>query len=167
MMEKWQNFFLQKMGEDAYGVSYPVCESVSSFGIYCKTIPFKLFEKVKEPAKRSYYDEHGDDEYIGAGGLRLEAYTIKVEFGCKKQPTVNTAGTVAVADVRQKVGTFLEYLRESGMLKLYSSYTRVGRQYVRLESVPDNAKWKSEGDDEWLIFEVVFKVNDPVTDVVL
>ena len=159
------------MGTDGNNVAYPVCESVSTWGIWCKDIPFKLMEKVKEPAKRSWFDEHGDDEYIPAGGLYADAYTMKVEFGCKKTSTST--------GVRERVGTFLSYLRTSGMLKMYSSYTRIGRQDVRFDSVSDSAKWESDvtvttsgntttyTGDEFLIFEVTFKVNDPVTDVVL
>ena len=85
---------------------------------------------------------------------------MKVEFGCKKMSSVN--------DVRQKVGLFLKYLHESGMMKMYSSHTRIGRQKVRLESVSDNAKWKTDDEgNEYLVFEVTFKVNDPVTDITL
>ena len=61
-MEKWQNFFLQRMGTDEEGQPYPVCESVNEWGIFCKKIPFKIFDKVKEPASRSWNDEDGDDE---------------------------------------------------------------------------------------------------------
>ena len=164
-MEKWQNFFLQLMGTDEAGVPYPAKESVSQFGIFCKEIPFKIFEKVKEPAKRSWNDEDGDDEYMPKNGLRVEAYTMKVTFGCKKIEGTATYGT-AVDDVRNKVGTFLNHLK-LGMFKFYSSYTRIGRQNIRLESISDNAKWKSDDNNEYLIFEVTLKVNDPVTDVTL
>lgn len=158
LMEKWQNFFLQLMGTDANDAPYPVCESVATWGIYCKKIPFMIFNKVKDPAKRSWNDEDGDDEYIPKDGLKLEAYTMKVEFGCKKSGSI--------ADVRNKVGTFLNHLK-LGQFKLYSSYTRIGRQNVRLDGVSDNAKWKSDDNNEYLIFEVTLKVNDPVTDVTL
>lgn len=166
-MSRWQNFFLQRMGTDEESQPYPVYESVSHFGIFCKEIPFKLFGNVKEPAKQSWYDEDGDDEYISDEGLRLESYSMKVEFGCKKVAGNDIAkyGT-AVDDVRNKVGTFLNYLK-LGQFKLYSSYTRIGRQNVRLESVSDSAKWKSDNNTEYLIFEVTFKVNDPSTDITL
>lgn len=163
-MEKWQNFFLQLMGTDEAGVAYPVNESVSKFGIFCKEIPFKVFDDVKEPAKRSWNDEDGDDEYIPKDGLKIEAYTMKVTFACKKMSAEKF--DVAVDDVRNKVGTFLNHLK-LGMFKLYSSHTRIGRQNVRLKQISDSAKWKSDGNDEYLIFDVTFKVNDPVTDVVL
>lgn len=168
LMEKWQNFFLQLMGTDTEGQSYPVCESVSTWGIFCKKIPFVIFNKVKDPAKRSWNDEDGDDEYIPEGGLKLEAYTMKVEFGCKKLDSRDATkyGTNSLSDVRERVGTFLNHLK-SGQFKLYSSYTRIGRQNVRLDAVSDNVKWKSDENGEYLIFEVTLKVNDPVTDVEL
>lgn len=157
-MEKWQNFFLQRMGTDEESQPYPVCESVNEWGIFCKKIPFKIFDKVKEPALRSWHDEDGDDEYIPEDGLKLEAYKMKVELACKKGGSID--------DVRDNIGTFLNYLK-LGLFKLYSSYTRIGRQDVRLDSISDSAKWKSDENGEYLIFEVTFKVNDPVTDVVL
>lgn len=158
-MSTWRNFYLQKMGTGSNGSAYPVCESVAKWGVWCKDIPFKILDKVKDPAKRTWPDEHGDDEYIPSDGLYLEAYSMKIEFGCKKMSGVN--------DVRQKVGEFLEYLRSSGMMKLYSSHTRIGRQNVRLESVSDSAKWKSNDNEEFLVFEVTLKVNDPKTDITL
>lgn len=145
-------------------------ESVARWGVWCKDIPFKIFDKVKEPAKRSWNDEHGDDEYISPSGLWLESYEIEVEFGCKKMTSVVGEEEVAyVNDVRASVGSFLEYLRSSGMLKMYSSWTRTGRQEVRLVSVDDDAHWEpDEGDgQEFLVFKVRFKVNDPKTDVLM
>lgn len=162
-MGKWNNFFLQRMGVGTGNVPYPVYESVATWGIFCKSIPFKLIDKVKAPSKRTWYDEHGDDEYVSSDGLYLEAYTMKVEFACKK----GTDGMASVSNVRTNVGNFIKYLRESGMLKIYSSHTRIGRQEVRLDSVGDNAKWISDDNMEFLIFEVTFKVNDPVTDITL
>lgn len=167
-MHKWNNFYLQRMGVDGYNNPYPVCESVSTWGIFCKDIPFKIFDKVKEPAKRTWYDQHGDDEYIPSTGLYLEAYSMKVEFACKKIGVSNKYDSAAVNDVRQKVGVFLEYLRTAGMLKMYSSHTRIGRQNVRLESVGESGTWDVDDEgNEFLIFEVTLKVNDPTTDVVL
>ena len=83
---------------------------------------------------------------------------MKVELACKKGGSTD--------DVRNNIGTFLNHLK-LGLFKLYSSYTRIGRQNVRLDSISDSAKWKSDENGEYLIFEVTFKVNDPVTDVVL
>ncbi len=169
-MERWQNFYIQKSGAGEVAI-----ESVDTWGVFCKNIPFVLYGDVKEPAKVEYYDEHGDDEYIGSEGLYLKSYSIEVEFGCKKMDST-TFGTVD--DVRECVAEFLEFLRSAGLFKLYSSYTRIGRQNVRLESISDNAKWISNGEwrvvnnerkyvitEEILVFKVKFKVNDPKTNV--
>lgn len=168
------------MGVDGNGNDYPVCESVSSFGVWCKDIPFKIIEKVKEPAKRTWNDEHGDDEYIGTSGLYAESYEMKVEFGCKDVPICCCGNDILpVSDVREAVGNFIEYLRGAGMMKMYSSWTRIGRQNVRLESVSDDAHWEPgqyslerdgeivERKCEFLVFSVTFKVNDPITDIEL
>lgn len=167
-MERWQNFYIQKGGQNETAK-----ESVATWGMFCKDIPFKVIDKVKEPAKRTWNDEHGDDEYIGTNGLYLEAYEIEVEFGCKKMSS-STFGTVT--DVQDKVKTFIEFLRTAGLFKMYSAYTRIGRKDVRLVSVGDNAKWVSKGEwqtvnntrtfvvtEEYLVFKVKFKVNDPMT----
>lgn len=170
-MEKWQNFYLQRMGSNPAdnNAPYPVLESVSTWGMWCKNIPFKLFDKIKQPAKRTWLDEHGDDEYISSEGFYLEAYTIRVEFGCKLITDANDIAkyNISVDDVRQKVGQFLDFLRNSGEMKIYSSYTRIGRQKVRIDNVSDDAKWKSKDGQEYLTFNVTFKVNDPVTDITL
>jgi len=180
-MANWRNFYLQKAGTDSDNNAHPTYESVKQWGVWCKDIPFKLFDKVKEPAKRTWYDEHGDDEYIPADGLMLEAYTMDVEFGCKimKATTDGSDSIPAVEDVRANVAAFLEYLRTNGMLMIYSAHTRIGRTDVRLDSVGSDAKWKREKAlkvvsgtstmtyDEYLVFKVTFKVNDPKTDVTL
>jgi len=157
-MDKWRNFYLQKMGTGSNSSAGSICESVAKWGVWCKTIPFKIFDKVKAPPKRTFYDEHGDSEYIPSEGLYLESYTMKVEFGCKKMTGVN--------DVRNKVGSFLEYLRSSGHLMMYSTHTRIGRQNVRLDSVSDSATWKTDDEgNEFLVFEVTFNVADPITEI--
>lgn len=169
-MALWKNFYLQRMGLDGDDNPYPINESVGTWGVWCKSIPFKLFDKVKEPAKRSWNDEHGDDEYISADGLFLESYEMEVEFGCKLLGShVGSEQTEPVSNVRVSVANFLSYLRSSGMMKLYSSHTRIGRQNVRLVSVGDAAHWESKDIDgfEFLVFSVKFKVNDPITDIVL
>lgn len=176
-MSSWNNFFLQKMGLDTQGNPWPVCESVATWGIFCKEIPFKLMEKVKEPAMRNWHDENGHDEFIPESGLYTDAYEMTVEFGCKKLNTreSSTYG-VSVTDVKTKVIAFLDYLRQSGMLKMYSAHTGIGRQNVRLISVGSNATWVKQEvatttqqpvEEEFLVFEVTFKVNDPNTQVTL
>lgn len=160
-MANWQNFYLQKMSS----TSEPVYESVNRWGVFCKEIPFALAGDMKKPAKNEWYDEHGDDEYIADGGLYMEAYTMEVEFGCQVLETGNRFNVI-VEDVRANVASFLQYLRTSGMMKMYSSYTGVGRQSVRLDSYNDG-EWINDNGITMLVFKIKFKVNDPVTEMVL
>jgi len=169
-MAEYNNFYLQRMGTTPLNAAYPVMDSVENFHVWCKDIPFQVYGKVKEPAKRAWYDEHGDDEYISGSGLFMEAYTMTVELGCRAKDTVeqNVVTSTAKENVKGYVKTFLDYLRTAGMMKIYSAHTLIGRQNVRLESVSDKATWQQGEDGYWfLIFEVTFKVNDPVTDVTL
>lgn len=163
-MANWQNFYLQKMGD-----SEPVCESVSEWGIFCKEIPFALAGSVKEPAKNDWYDEHGDDEFIPSEGLKMKAYDMEVEFGCKVIASGSRDASrfdVTVESVRANVAAFLEYLRLSGMMNMYSSYTGIGRQNVRLDSY-DEGDFIDDGGVTMLVFKIKFKVNDPVTQITL
>ncbi|UKK52660.1 hypothetical protein [Prevotella sp. E2-28] len=166
-MSNWNTFYVQRMGLDGQGVQWPVKESVTEWGIFCKTIPFKLMGSVKKPACQTWLDEDGDEEFIPSTGLLRESYTIEIELGCKKlTASDSTKYDVSVNDVRDKVAAFIGWLQSAGMIKLYSTHTKIGRQYVRLESVPDDATWKNDNGEEWLIFKIVMKVNDPSTDIV-
>ena len=167
-MKDWQNFYIQKMGTEVSGTPYPVFESVNTWGVWCKDIPFKLYERVKAPAMRSWNDEHGDDEYVPSTGLYMESYEIEITFGCKILTSLFADEETAYVDnVRNAVKAFLDYLRASGMMKIYSTWTRTGRQYVRLSEFPETVKWVpgSTGNTEFIIFPVKFKVCDPVTEV--
>lgn len=168
-MADWQNFYLQKMGTDGSGNAYTVHESVSTWGIWCREIPFKPFEKVKEPASFSWLGEHGVDEYIPDTGLLMDAYTMNLELGCKVL-SVSEAATYGtqVDDVRIAVKTFLDFLRTTGMMNIYSPYTRIGRRNVRLSGVNDNAMMEKDINGHYfLTFTVELKVCDPVTDITL
>ena len=167
-MKKWRNFYLQRMGKDEYGNPYPCCESVATWSIWCKDIPFAIGDKVKDPASRKWYDEYGDDEYIPEEGLKMEAYTMKVELGCKVPDGVMLSVNQSASDyVRAAIGSFLDYLKESGMMKIYSTYTKIGRQNVRLSKISDKAWYSDYENESFLIFEVELKVNDPVTNITL
>lgn len=168
-MANWQNFYLQKMGVDGQGNAYPICESVATWGIFCKEIPFALAGSAKSPAKNEWYDEHGVEEYISPTGLYMDAYDMTVKFGCKAIVSGSHEASVfnvSVESVRANVAAFIEYLRTSGMMKMYSSYTGVGRQDVRLDSY-DDGDWVNDNGVEMLVFDIKFKVNDPITEITL
>lgn len=139
----------------------PVKESVGDFDIWCKDFPFKIFGEAKDLASNDFSDEDGDDEFIPEV-IRVKAYDVEVEF-CYKG-SVNSANT--------KIETFLNYLtgRDGGgaSLKVYDSYTGIGRQNVRFKSVSREAELvRDASSGDIIIFQVTFKVNDPVTSLTL
>lgn len=131
-----------------------VIDTINSFGMYCMENPFKTCSEVKEPTKRTWYDEHGDDEYIPKDGLYMSSYENKVKFGFKGK----------AYGANEKLKAFLQYLR-GGMMKMYCEFNGVGRKNVRLKSVDPVLYRNVQGDEEILILSVTFKFNDPITDV--
>ena len=105
-----------------------VKDSIADFGMYVSENPFKPCDSVKEPAKREWHDEHGDDEYIGKDGLYMAAYENKVKFMFHGE----TFGA------NEKCKAFIDYLRKSGMMKMYCDFNRIGRQHVRLKDIDPN-----------------------------
>lgn len=149
MQDKYFRIYIQKEGDGE-----PVKDTIADFGMYVSENPFKPCSDVKEPTKRSWYDEDGDDEYIGSDGLYMASYENKVKFLFK--------GNVFGAN--EKCKAFIDYLRKSGMMKMYCEFNRIGRQHVRLKSI-DPELYRDPDDGDILTLSVTFKFNDPVTDI--
>ena len=151
----YKGIYFQKQAEGA-GVK----ESLADFGIWCKDFPFKLYGEVKDLASTDWADEDGTDEFIPAE-LKLKAYDVDVEFGYKG----------AMDTANEKIRNFLDYLTGRGetgaTLKVYDSYTRIGRQNVRVLKVSDDLFVRNTSEGDILTFNVTFRVNDPVTDITL
>src|SRR3712207_7097813 len=73
----YEKVYIQKIKDGS-----TIKETIADFDIYCSAMPFKLYAEAKEPSKREWQDEHGDDEYIPADGLKMKAYFMDVEFCC-------------------------------------------------------------------------------------
>lgn len=130
-----------------------VKETIADFGMYCMEDPFVLYSETKEVTKRSWYDEHGDDEYIPENGQYVQSYENSVKFGFKG----NEFGA------NERLRTFLDYLR-TGSFKIYCEFNKIGRQHVRFKSVKQTLYRDKEVGD-LLIVTVTLKFNDPVTDI--
>lgn len=151
---KYEKVYIQKIGTGS-----PVKETIADFDIYCADMPFKLFVEAKAPSKRDWFDEHGDDEYIPNGGLKLKAYTMDVRFCCKGDKYSSNA----------KIKKFINYL--SGLdgsgaeMKMYCTWTKIGRKGIRFDKLNDKAELLRDEDGDTLVFTITFKVNDPITDI--
>lgn len=133
-----------------------VKETISDFGLYCMEIPFSVAQSAKELTTRDWYDEDGTDFYMPGSGLKMSAYEMKVKFGYKGDKF----------SANEKINDFLGYLRQ-GAMKMYCNYTKIGRRNIVLSKIDDSATLVREDQDgDLLIFAVIFKVYDPVTDIV-
>lgn len=131
-----------------------VIDTIESFGMYCMENPFKTCSDVKEPIKRVWNDEHGDDEYIGKDGLYMAAYENKVKFMFHGE----------AFGANEKCKAFIDYIRKSGMMKMYCGFNRIGRQHVRLKDIDPNL-YRDPDNEDLLVLSITFKFNDPVTDI--
>lgn len=145
----------KKMKDDA-----PVVDTLDNWGIACKEFPFTLYGEAKELPSYDWKDEDGEDEYI-PNELKIASYELEVEFAYK--------GEVNSANVNIK--GFLDYLTGRGgtgaELMVYDTYTKIGRQRVRYVSVSEDIFWRQEEGGDVFTFSVTFKINDPVTDIIL
>nr|DAX76195.1 MAG TPA: hypothetical protein [Caudoviricetes sp.] len=151
---KYEKVYIQKIGAGS-----PVKETIADFDIYCADMPFKLFVEAKAPSKRDWFDEHGDDEYIPNGGLKLKAYTMDVRFCCKGDKYSSN----------EKIKKFINYLTgldgSGAEMKMYCTWTKIGRKGIRFDKLNDKAELLRDEDGDTLVFTITFKVNDPITDI--
>lgn len=154
-MAKPYAIYFKKMNDDAL-----VVDTFDRWGIVCKDFPFKLYGDAKELPSHDWKDKDGDDEYIPSE-LPIAAYEMDVEFVYKG--AMNTAN--------EQIKSFLDYLTGRGgtgaELMVYDTYTRIGRQHIRYVKVDEDISWRETEGGDVLVFVVTFKVNDPVTDIVL
>ena len=135
-----------------------VCNS-TDWGCYVMESPYiPVATKPKNISSQSWFDENGDDEYIP-----------EVLFYEPVEATINFVFKGKVADAKTKITALISYLRD-GEFKFYDEYYNIGRQRVRLLDFSDDAQFKysdiSKGEGV-ATFSVVFKINDPVTDITL
>ena len=64
----------------------------------------------------------------------------------------------------EKCKAFIDYIRKSGMMKMYCEFNRIGRQHVRLKDIDPNL-YRDPDNEDLLVLSITFKFNDPVTDV--
>lgn len=155
-----EHIYIQEMGKDKTGKEYPVYDLVEEWGLYGMEIPFTIAGETKELYSNDWHDEDGDDEYV-PGRLMMKAYDMKMKLAFKGKN----------GEVNENIRDFMSYLRgernDVALFRLYSTYTGIGRQNVRLVSIDDDAEFKRTGDYDLLIVTVTMKVNDPDTDIVL
>ena len=130
-------------------------DTLVKYGLYIKHAPFTLMPKVKNIVTQTWKDEDGDDVYIPSSVV-YEAYDLELEF------VYLDPGETANAQIRQFIADIT-----GKWLKIYDSYTKVGRQGVYVISADEDPQFKRRDGRDLLVFNVKFRVNDPKTNVVL
>lgn len=143
----YDKVYFQKETDDA-----EVMETVAAFDVYCAEMPFVVANKAKDVTTRDWKDEDGLDAYVPKGGLKLSSYELEAKFCCKGDKNTSNA----------KITAFLEYLL-GGYLKIWCSFTRIGRQHVRFVELSDDADLVRDSDGDILVFTVKFNIDDPVS----
>lgn len=134
--------------------------NTTEWGLVAKANPYPLLPIPKDPYKNEWHDENGDEEYVDE--MYYESIEFSVSFYIKAYDSEEgSAETV----IRKNVDAFFSKIK-SGEFKIYDSYNGIGRQKVRYAGF---AEEEFSRKDDWAraIFQISFKINDPVTRMVL
>lgn len=154
LISDYKPFYIQQEGSQA------AINILDTYKVIVKTHDYPLSRKIKEPYRHSWFDQHGDEEYLGA--LYYEAFTFSAECAMFARDGVEDANQSLRAGIR----AFEDFLSQGGF-SVYDSWTGFGFKDVRLVevSVGSNAFDYIDGRAR-VIFNVTFKVNDPATRIV-
>ena len=131
------------------------------WGMVAKTNPFPALPNPKEPFMNEWLDEDGDDEYNTQ--MHYEAFEFTVQF------YVKVIGANAESVLLSQIESFFAKVK-TGEFMVYDSHTGLGRKGVRYAGFnADEYKRRYKATADWAraIFSVTFKVNDPITRIVL
>ena len=135
----------------------------TTYGVTILVHEYPSRRKVKQPYKNDWKDQHGDDEYTEH--LFYEAFTLTLKC-CILTNEANAS--TSRQEIKAQIRNFQNAISE-GEFKIYDDWTKFGFRKVRIDEFPAI----SEGDFDnldghcRLIFNMVVKVNDPITNMVL
>ena len=155
-----------------------VVNSYTQWGIVCANVPFKSGGKTKDLPVREYFDENGEDTYIPPA-LKFDAYDMEFEMAYAGKELASNPFNLSLAYT--KIKDFKKWLSgNDGLgstgaeLKIYSSYSTIGRQGCYLLDIDDeetHLQLMQQGGNLYhenvLTFKVKFRVTDPMTDITL
>lgn len=145
-------------------VSDETARDTTEWGLVPKKNPYPLLPKAKQPYRNEWADENGDDEYTEE--MRYEAMEISVEFYIK---AYDTEAASCHELIRNQMDDFFALIR-NGEFMIFDSYTGLGRKGVRYAGFnAESFKRRYKTGSNWAsgIFTINFKINDPITRVVL
>lgn len=144
------NTLLLRKGDDS------VKDSLLDFGMATGEVPWPAVVQVKDPGTVKTEGEHGERTHFPEEAC-LEAYDLKIGFKHR----------APLSRLYRNYSAFRDYLLTGGTcLSIYSPYCGVGRGMVWTKEISD-VKYHKDNAGEYASFEVVFRVTDPATDVIL
>ena len=155
-----------------------IVNSFTQWGIVCAKVPFDVGGKTKEPAKREWPDEHGEDAYLPTK-LMMQAYDAEFEMAYKGKELASNPFDLSLAE--SQIKAFKKWLTgndnvngSGSELKIYSPYSTIGRQKCYLLEIDDEEPHLQTVQDAGNVynenvvtFKVTFRVTDPMTDIEL
>lgn len=150
----YKPFFIQTC------LDYEAVNVMTEFGMIVKAHPYPLLPSPKKPYSNDWKDENGDDEFTSP--MFYEAEEVEYDVVIK---TFATDDEGAETILRRQVDAFFAKIH-CGEFGFYDAYTGIGRRRVRYAGYkPKEFKAK----DGWAraIFTLTFKVNDPMTRMIL
>ena len=130
------------------------------WGLVAKANPFPALPLPKEPYKNEWLDENGDDEFNAK--MFYEAFEFDVQFYVKAYDSPAGSGEEII---RKQVDEFFAKIKE-GEFSIFDAYTGLGRRKVRYSGFSEDG-FKRGRNWARAIFSITFKVNDPVTRMVM
>lgn len=134
------------------------------WGLVAKSNPFPVLPNPKAPHKNEWHDEDGDEEYVEQ--MRYDSIEFEVMFYVKAFASEDSS---AESVLRLQIEDFFAKIK-SGEFSIYDSYTGIGRQKVRYAGFSEESFKRSLlSNNDWAraVFSIKFKVNDPITRIVL
>ena len=135
----------------------------TAYGVTILSPEYPAKRKVKEPYKNDWKDQHGDDEYTDH--LFYEAFTLTLKCAIF---TLESDSDTARAELKRQVRNFQNAIAE-GEFKIYDDWTKYGFQKVRVSEFREiaNGDFCAWNNRCRLIFTLVLKINDPMTNMML
>lgn len=161
-MEHYYRLLIQQWSPDNTDGG-PIVDTLETFHVACQEFPYKYLPETKEPAKRDWYDEDGEDVYIPTGGLKFKAYDLEVKF-------LYVGNEPAMSDDLRAFIDFLYGRNSNGYpsLHIYDEYTKTGRRQVYATHVDNEEFAYDDANPEVIaVFKVRFRVSDPTTNILL
>ena len=156
VIKDYKPFYIQAPG-DTYAWD------TRDYGLVAQSQPNPDDYEVKEPFKNEWFDEHGDDEYLGrvasgtwVSAVKLKAREVTVNFFIKTFQSAGVPAIVGLNTLRNSFRNKIVYRPFS----VFDSWNQRGYKNVRF--VKDEVVQQDITDEEaWMIFSVTFKINDP------